>query len=1082
MKLRRRPNYRTTAKLVLEPLEARQVLAATPVPDFFLEVGESPDLVHFADLEANLVQAHSMSGVAAVRDTYGLDGYGQTVVIVDSGIAWDHQALGQGFGTGAKVVGGWDFAENDADPYDDAPAGFHGTHVAGIVASNDAVYVGVAPNVDLVALRVFNDSGAGYFSWVEQALRWVHSNRNAFRFPITTVNMSLGTAWNSTTVPSWSTIEDELQQLVADGITVTVAAGNGFAQYQTPGLSYPAASPYVIPVMSVSSQGQLSSFSQRHSRAIGAPGERIVSTVPDHALGADGIANDFAAASGTSMAAPYLAGIAVLVRQAMQFVGLSDITPHAIYQHLRMTADTLYDAATAATYLRVNAQRAIASLMPADDYGSTPDAAHALGTFGGTHTVSGTIHRLDDVDYFRFVAGQTGQISIRISPSHWLVPELYLTGANVSLVGEDLTFHAVAGESYTLAVRTKGGIGHYQLTVAAPERSQSPTVIDWGTVASKAQSDVALENNTWYRVRAANTGLFTIEARSSGATVGVEVQTPTGQRLAQHEALDQARVDIQARAGQELLVRFASSSQTADVQLVNLLQINANNWRVFASPDPDVIHVALGTTTTVIINGVNYRVSGNSARSASLQGFHADDTLYVVGTSARETWALQPKNLTHSSSTTRLSASGFGTIELDGNGSSDTVNLNDSSGNDELVGNGSSLRLSGTGYSLKVSRFGSVTVTGSNGFDAARLTDLPSNDTYRGSPLEATLQGPGYSIVLKRFDDVVVESQGGGWDRATLVDSAGNDQFRSDERQSTLVGSGFRHAVRGFDQITVLAGRGYDEAQLEGSSGSDVYEAWGSTGRLTTSTRMVIVAGYDQVSVVTGDGNDQAFLQGTRSSEYFRAAPGSALFVGNYWKHQLSGVETLRAGSGGSRDTALFIGSPENDIYIATPTSARLQGAGYSFQADGFSRVTVQGGGGTDTATVYGRGRGDRYQEPPGSVLVSGNGYTHRMEGFSSVAIYSSPSGRLLRQVQQPAPSSNTVRPSSVGVASPTTLASIRDLVVTQYASQPHPQPTGVLHSESSANQNLDLVFTAWPTVRSAAELRFGFLLDFSRW
>ena len=117
---------------------------------------------------------------------------------------------------------------------------------------------GVAPGVDLVGLRVFNDAGQGYFGWVENALQWVHQNRNAFENPITAVNLSLGTSWNATTVPSWSTMEDEFAQLKADGIFITVSAGNSFTTYNTPGLSYPAASPHVVPVMSVDDNGALS--------------------------------------------------------------------------------------------------------------------------------------------------------------------------------------------------------------------------------------------------------------------------------------------------------------------------------------------------------------------------------------------------------------------------------------------------------------------------------------------------------------------------------------------------------------------------------------------------------------------------------------------------------------------------------------------------------------------------------------------------------------------------------------------------------------------------------------------------------
>src|SRR5690349_7711425 len=123
--------------------------------------------------------------------------------------------------------------------------------------------MGLAPQVDIVSLRVFNDQGEGYFSWVEKALRWVHSNRNSFAQPITTVNLSMGAELNASSIPNWATMEDELTQLKADGITVLVAAGNSFNKYYAPGLSYPAVSPNVIPVASVNQAGSLSNYSQR---------------------------------------------------------------------------------------------------------------------------------------------------------------------------------------------------------------------------------------------------------------------------------------------------------------------------------------------------------------------------------------------------------------------------------------------------------------------------------------------------------------------------------------------------------------------------------------------------------------------------------------------------------------------------------------------------------------------------------------------------------------------------------------------------------------------------------------------------
>ena len=191
-----------------------------------------------------LSDVHELTGLNAAREAYGLTGEGQTVVVIDSGIAYDHEALGAGFGESYRVVGGWDFTgENDADPYDDGPAGAHGTHVAGIIASDDENYSGVAPGVDLVALRVFDDAGSGYFAWVEQALDWVHDHRFDFENPITTVNLSIGSDWNDDTVPQWATLEDEFAELAADGIFISVGGRKQLRFVQHDGTQLPGGQP-----------------------------------------------------------------------------------------------------------------------------------------------------------------------------------------------------------------------------------------------------------------------------------------------------------------------------------------------------------------------------------------------------------------------------------------------------------------------------------------------------------------------------------------------------------------------------------------------------------------------------------------------------------------------------------------------------------------------------------------------------------------------------------------------------------------------------------------------------------------------
>ena len=175
------------------------LVPATPPVTRMSFIGSHAAAPHSSSLAPlSLAAAHAQTGLAAARAAYGLTGRGQTVAIIDTGIAFDHTALGGGWG--GRVVGGWDYAENDANPYDD-PAGAHGTHVAGIVGNSDSANPGVATGVDLVALRVFADNGSGYFHWVENALRWVYQNRNGFRNPITTVNLSLGAVYNGTSAP-----------------------------------------------------------------------------------------------------------------------------------------------------------------------------------------------------------------------------------------------------------------------------------------------------------------------------------------------------------------------------------------------------------------------------------------------------------------------------------------------------------------------------------------------------------------------------------------------------------------------------------------------------------------------------------------------------------------------------------------------------------------------------------------------------------------------------------------------------------------------------------------------------------------
>ncbi|HMP08304.1 MAG TPA: S8 family serine peptidase, partial [Lacipirellulaceae bacterium] len=546
-------------------------------PDFWIDTSRQTDWdSYFDQVDQMLNEAHNLTGWFNVRSNYGFTGLGQTVAVIDSGIAWDHFALGGGFGQGYRVVGGWDFTEeNDANPYDDGPSGSHGTHVAGIIGNNSANHPGVAPGVDLVALRVFNDAGQGFFSWIENALRWVYTNRNNFANPITAVNLSLGvSSWNSAAIPTWANLEDEFAMLKSAGIFISVSAGNSFASYNSPGLSYPAASQYVVPVMSTNDAGQLSSFSQRLGRAIAAPGQNIVSTVPDYNGNQNGVADDFGSKGGTSMAAPYVAGASVLIRQAMQFVGMTNINQDTIYNHMMATADSVLDPATNQTYKRLNLARAIDALMPADDYGSTPATAHNMGTLVSSLSLNGQVAKLTDVDCFRFTAAASGKVTFSVTSSLGMTPTWQVWGGSAlpSAPGT-VSFNVIAGQSYTVGLSSPGGLGNYALS-ALLENSTPFVYTDWGAVTYNQINDLNVSGETWYRVTASRSGSLTAVGwfNQAGGNVQFDLYNANLQLIAGGvTSAGQARADVVAAQGATYYLRVTGSNSDVDVKLLNLL-------------------------------------------------------------------------------------------------------------------------------------------------------------------------------------------------------------------------------------------------------------------------------------------------------------------------------------------------------------------------------------------------------------------------------------------------------------------------------------------------------------------------------
>jgi hypothetical protein len=98
-----------------EAYEERLALCAEPVADFWIDYELFDDAAQSTAHEVEpssafvmplAAEGHGWTDVAAARDDFGLRGSKQTVAIIDSGIAWDHVALGGGLGKAYRVVGG----------------------------------------------------------------------------------------------------------------------------------------------------------------------------------------------------------------------------------------------------------------------------------------------------------------------------------------------------------------------------------------------------------------------------------------------------------------------------------------------------------------------------------------------------------------------------------------------------------------------------------------------------------------------------------------------------------------------------------------------------------------------------------------------------------------------------------------------------------------------------------------------------------------------------------------------------------------------------------------------------------------
>jgi subtilisin family serine protease len=326
---------------------------------------ESRTLLSIASNDLRINDQWSLQSISAYQAwQYGTGSKNIVVAIIDSGIDLNHPDLKNNLWTNpGEIPGdnidnenngyvddiyGWNFANNNNDVQDRYG---HGTHVAGIIGAEGNNYLGVAGinwNVSLMSLKFFDDKGVGDTGGAIRAMDYISMMKNIYGVNVVAANAS----WGGTGFSNM--LYGAIGRLNDAGIVLTVAAGNKGSNNDIT-LSYPSCFD-VNNIISVGALGydgiHLASFSNYGANTvdIAAPGSMVLSTIPY---------NNYGYKSGTSMAAPQIAGAVALLKSVKPGLSVSEVKA-AIFGSVDKVPELFGKVATAG---KLNVGAAISNVL-----------------------------------------------------------------------------------------------------------------------------------------------------------------------------------------------------------------------------------------------------------------------------------------------------------------------------------------------------------------------------------------------------------------------------------------------------------------------------------------------------------------------------------------------------------------------------------------------------------------------------------------------------------------------------------------------------------------------------------------------